>query len=151
MRFFPCFDPANHSNHLISTAAVRDCEPTQSAAPRPRSRDGAREQGLAEAEAAGPGGVRGAEAGELLAVFDAVRAEYEGVAAERFNDDVTYMVDINRVRECWREGSGGRRVTRKIGPWVDGTGDCTCWSVSCGGWGGEGVSSGRGSAAAVAS
>ncbi len=82
--------------------------------PRPRSRDGAREhwQGLAEAEAAGPGGVRGAEAGELLAVFDAVRAEYEGVAAERFNDDVTYKVDINRVRECRREGSGGRRVTR---------------------------------------
>ncbi len=57
----------------------------------------------------GPGGWQGAGAGELLAAFDAVRVDYEGMEAERFNDDGTYKEDINLVGEGagWRNGEGG--------------------------------------------
>jgi hypothetical protein len=46
-------------------------------------------------------GGQGAGVGELLAVFDAVRAKHEGMAAEAFNDDATYKGGIIQV-----EGGG---------------------------------------------
>ena len=39
---------------------------------------------------------------ELLAVFDALRAKHEGMAAIEFNNDGTYQGGINTVRACVR-------------------------------------------------
>ncbi len=58
---------------------------------------------------------QGASAGGLMAWFDSVRKEQEGMAAEAFNHDETFKSRLNEVPRR-RGGPARARATMSVGP-----------------------------------